>query len=579
MPRGKHKLVMYGTSDFDEPSESLSSAKHPSHEQPLIRELQEKVAILEDKVAEYEKTIASLHEQILQLLQSSPPADTAAYGPVTTKPPPHELTIPHFHNHLNTNLVVFQFLAWFLVNYLLSAYHRKKSDKVATDANWKNTSVLYQSFLLKTLVRSKHKLAILPTHLLLGVLFYLHNIKAPIWNLLRKLRIIPAHHTVQQYLHEQPLPKHAPASSLVVCFDNNDFWQHVTHKRQHHASILLQTINYYSMEAGPIHLIEANNIWLACDEDELINFANHVAGTTEWCENLAQTTTQLAMRYTHLHSLKDIAIEQDTPHPSSNIIIHAPFLDRSTSFYADIEASLGHFHQQFLHNTPLTYLFVAGDEQTFTLMWKLRIAAPEQYQWLVPIAGDFHWYWHVLKGIFRVWGRWMFVPIARLLEWRKFDLAAKNFQFAEDFFNLISIACLRLLAKLMENIGTNDLWVIADATVDNANLHGFVYFTLYYVAPYWSCRSDVKCQNHAQLTDLWKYFIHLFIATNKSRYARLSIRYLWMLQYLHPDLVATFQNSRFVNLKGMAGCSSALDMFVEKVLYLHIMRKHVILYN
>ena len=153
----------------------------------------------------------------------------------------------------------------------------------------------------------------------------------------------------------------------------------------------------------------------------------------------------------------------------------------------------------------------------------------------------------------------------------KFDVTAKIFEFAEDFFLLVSIACLKILAEMMERLGIDDSIDIADATKPDENLLALVYFIMYYVGPYWAARGAVKSAMSTKVAELWRYFIHIFIATRKVRYTRLSIRYLWVIRYLHPDLSQTLSEHRFMNLTGDSSSSIALDMFIEKVTFAFFM--------
>ena len=56
----------------------------------------------------------------------------------------------------------------------------------------------------------------------------------------------------------------------------------------------------------------------------------------------------------------------------------------------------------YLKHTDRTFLFIAGDEQVFTLVWMLKNSNSIEYKWVISIAGEWHWTWHILKAIFRI---------------------------------------------------------------------------------------------------------------------------------------------------------------------------------
>ena len=51
----------------------------------------------------------------------------------------------------------------------------------------------------------------------------------------------------------------------------------------------------------------------------------------------------------------------------------------------------------------LTFIFVAGDEQTYDRMIKLKSDDLNGYKWLIPLPGDFHVAGHILMGIYRLY--------------------------------------------------------------------------------------------------------------------------------------------------------------------------------
>ena len=67
------------------------------------------------------------------------------------------------------------------------------------------------------------------------------------------------------------------------------------------------------------------------------------------------------------------------------------------------------------------------------------------------------------------------------------------------------------------------------------------------------------------MKNLWRYWIHLFIATKKVHYALLSIRFLWILESLHPRLRELFEKYSIFSFSGDEGSGIAPDGMIELV--------------
>ena len=78
-------------------------------------------------------------------------------------------------------------------------------------------------------------------------------------------------------------------------------------------------------------------------------------------------------------------------------------------------------------------------------------------------------------------------------------------------------------------------------------------------------RSAVKYNKISQMKNLWRYWIHLFIATKKIHYSLLSVRFLWILESLHPSVAAVFEQYNVFSFSGNDGTRIAADGMVELV--------------
>ncbi len=57
----------------------------------------------------------------------------------------------------------------------------------------------------------------------------------------------------------------------------------------------------------------------------------------------------------------------------------------------------------------------------------------------------------------------------------------------------------------------------------------------------------------------------MFICTNKRNYSILSIRFLWILEFLHPDVREVFDKHQIFSLSGNDGSGNAANAVVKMV--------------
>lgn len=69
------------------------------------------------------------------------------------------------------------------------------------------------------------------------------------------------------------------------------------------------------------------------------------------------------------------------------------------------------------------------------------------------------------------------------------------------------------------------------------------------------------------MKNLWRYWIHLFIATKKVHYSLLSVRFLWILESLEPTVADVFERYHIFSFTGNNSTGMAEDGMVELVCY------------
>lgn len=242
-----------------------------------------------------------------------------------------------------------------------------------------------------------------------------------------------------------------------------------------------------------------------------------------------------------------------------------PFLHRSTAKYEDIQFCLDQFYADHLEFQPQAFAFVQGDEQVFTLTWLLKMRHPSRFMWLVPVPGEWHWTWHILKGIFRLWGQYILLPFSQVLNYKSLDLDCNHFHFGEDFLQIITLALIKVMDKLLLLHPTFSPTDVLHYYKRNTGVYELLYMYVYYLCPYWYTRSAIKCGDSKVLTEMWRYWLHLFIATNKYRYARMTVRFLWILNTLEDEVLQQYNKFRTFSFSGDKGTGMGVDGLNELV--------------
>ena len=67
------------------------------------------------------------------------------------------------------------------------------------------------------------------------------------------------------------------------------------------------------------------------------------------------------------------------------------------------------------------------------------------------------------------------------------------------------------------------------------------------------------------MKDLWRWWIHLFIAAKKKNYTVLSIKFLWIMESLSPEVKAIYDDYRVFSFTGDEGTGIPADGCCELV--------------
>ena len=172
---------------------------------------------------------------------------------------------------------------------------------------------------------------------------------------------------------------------------------------------------------------------------------------------------------------------------------------------------------------PRTFVLVSGDQQTWIRMWMLRKKYADKYSWLVPIPGEWHWTWHILKAIFKIFGITILKPFADILGFSSLDLEANNFHYAEDLLQMVTIGIMQWIKQCMLKMKIENCTTWLHEIRSNKQAYELAYACIYYFISYWYTRAVIKFNVTIEFDEIWHWWIHLFIAAGKYNYRKKTI--------------------------------------------------------
>jgi hypothetical protein len=145
-----------------------------------------------------------------------------------------------------------------------------------------------------------------------------------------------------------------------------------------------------------------------------------------------------------------------TPPPAgaSTLIYQPPLYDTGTASYQDVRRILARIHDYHIKCLGQRIVLVVGDHQTYDRMLKLKInSTSNEYSWLVPLPGEFHFKWHVTLALHRLWWKRLagwFCATAGMIETINENSmeAADKIKYILDFYSRVCLAIITYLSKV-----------------------------------------------------------------------------------------------------------------------------------
>jgi len=144
------------------------------------------------------------------------------------------------------------------------------------------------------------------------------------------------------------------------------------------------------------------------------------------------------------------------PNGSHFYIYDDAIIDSSTASYLEAEIILNTI--QALHidggKNSFKIMFLVGDQQLYDRVCVLVNRCPEQYSWVITIAGDFHFTGHVLSCFNELCFLRFTSTIVHALGFEKVikykDDNITHFKHYDHFYLLLTVGILRFLSDIVE---------------------------------------------------------------------------------------------------------------------------------
>lgn len=477
---------------------------------------------------------------------------------------PSELKIENFAEYFE-NLVRKYSPLREIMNFCLSGYFTAKERKKGTFSQWKDWSGLYKAFLADTFLRSKSGKSVLRTNLLLGVMIYQSKCPESVWRILQRLKIIPSRDTIEKYLASQPKIDVSHANFVIFQYDNCDIYRHKTQRHEGNESDMLHLVSRLVFKIPRQIKVPIDKLFKPYNIEEGKKFCRFLLmDYVDQCD-LAKNASELISKAVSYGGLKFAHREAAKEFSSAKLSILPAEINRQTISYDDVAKIVETLWDIMREAGELDFALFGGDWQTFTRMWHLRIKFPEKYQWLVPIPGEWHWNWHILQAIFKIWGLDLIKPFALLISHKTYDNKAQKFHYSEYLLEMITIGIAQVVEKLREKHPHKTDMRIQSLYKENSHIYELLYFWNWYLCPYWLTRTALKSGDSATINTMWRYWLPLFITAKKHNYAVMSIRFLWLMRYLDPQVASVINDFRIFSFSNAKMTGIPLDGVNELV--------------
>ena len=312
-----------------------------------------------------------------------------------------------------------------------------------------------------------------------------------------------------------------------------------------------------------------DDFWLLIRPNIEQDFSSDVDAHSELLEFCWETMTML-----NYDGIKLDSYPPDPQHDGNGtfFIVEHPIIDVNTASYNDNKLMLFVIRDEVMTAYPgMEFILVAGDEQTYDRMVKIKSMEPWSYEWLIPFPGEFHVCGHMLHSTYRLWWTSILQPCSTLLRIEKItmDWRMGEFNRHEEFLLVVTTG----LVKWLESIFGADILVDREAMYlmcdDNDFTTRVLEFLYQDALPYFTLRRLLRhapAPEHREHID--RFFCYLcprMRSVNKFLYAMLCVHHRFIAQYMDPAYWSVLCRIYTVSLKGRPGRNVPLDHLQEKI--------------
>lgn len=257
---------------------------------------------------------------------------------------------------------------------------------------------------------------------------------------------------------------------------------------------------------------------------------------------------------------------------------YPPLLNTNTNSTDDVSHMLDVLHMRLIQNGKSAMLLYA-DEQLLKNVWSLKCGNPDNYRWIVPFPGEFHFLYHVTHAIFRLFSPFL-LSVANLISRSNIteDFLSSYWYKQEDFLILVIEAIHQWLLKLRGIEKDNINFDILEIVKNNEIVYYVLYFYWHFGLFYWNLRQSIRKGVISDVKHAWKYAWPLFSATNKTNYTKLSLIATYLDNFTCNSIKILLDN-RLCNITGMYGRGIPPDLLTEKVIANLVFLKLAIFYK
>lgn len=279
----------------------------------------------------------------------------------------------------------------------------------------------------------------------------------------------------------------------------------------------------------------------------------------------------------------DILRHPDVEQPEKTEIFYEPpvFTEHGTAAYDDINTWLDVVATVWVflvgiarkalgrrHLKAASVILVVGDHQTWSRMLFLKLRRPVHYAWMIMMPGEFHFLYHVLMALHRLWwfaiGRYV---VAALnchktigQEWTSIEKC----KYYDHFYQLVIVTLCAYLVEIVPPALLLQPARLLRAVQGNKAAARVITFLYHFGLPWLALRQAIRSNKASTINVMWRLAYHWFSVTNKNNYRIMSVIVTVVTYLLVPELAVIWTVMRTASLSGYPGRNVPWDFCIER---------------